>query len=296
MSSNERQRCPTPLCAPASDDPAHERLILSELARTLAVSIGRARQGIEDDVALDTMNEELARFPMDCVVRAPQSWRRNDKWRPSLAELLADVRWRAAARMAALRSIERALQDCRRCCEKRRAYTAGMKSMRIIPVLSALCLALAGDALAQTALERARRDEIVNVPAGDAAMEAAFAKARATLDGFLALLAAPPPNTRTYALKIRITDPGRNDEFFWVTDLKRNGDRFSGQINNTPRSVTNVRLGQVVEFGRGEIYDWMYVDERLRRMMGNFTLCALLAREKPEDAASLKRKTGIVCD
>lgn len=100
----------SPICAPASADPDHERLIVSELARTLAVTVGRARQGVDDDVALDTMTDELARFPVDCVVRALASWRRNDKWRPSLAELLGDVRWRAAPRMAALRSLEAALQ------------------------------------------------------------------------------------------------------------------------------------------------------------------------------------------
>ncbi len=101
----------SPICAPAAADPEHERLIVSELARTLAVTIGRARQGVDDDVALDTMTDELARFPVDCVARALGSWRRNDKWRPSLAELLADVRWRAAPRMAALRAIEAALAD-----------------------------------------------------------------------------------------------------------------------------------------------------------------------------------------
>lgn len=107
----EMQAALRPICAPATADAAHERLIVSELARTLAVTIGRARQGIDDDVALDTMTDELARFPVDCVARALASWRRNDKWRPSLAELLSDVRWRAAPRMAALRSIEAALDN-----------------------------------------------------------------------------------------------------------------------------------------------------------------------------------------
>jgi len=102
-----------PLCAPAGDDARHERMIVSELARTMAVTLGRERQGVDDDVALDTMTEELALFPADCVVRALRSWRRNDKWRPSLAELLGDVRWRAAPRLAALRSIDRALEKTR---------------------------------------------------------------------------------------------------------------------------------------------------------------------------------------
>ena len=59
------------------------------------------------------MTDELARFPVDCVVRALGSWRRNDKWRPSLAELLGDVRWRATLRLAALRSIETALETAK---------------------------------------------------------------------------------------------------------------------------------------------------------------------------------------
>lgn len=170
-----------------------------------------------------------------------------------------------------------------------------MKTIQIVLGASALLLQLTGVAAAQTMLERSRRDEIVNVPAGDAAMEAAFAKARATLDGFLDLLAAPPPGTRLYAVKLRITDGG-NVEYFWANNLKRDGDRFSAQINNTPRSVRNVKMGQVMQFTRGEIYDWMYVDDGKRRMMGNFTACALLTRAKPEEAAEMKRATGLVCD
>ncbi len=178
-------------------------------------------------------------------------------------------------------------------------------ALRTVPVgliaaLSSLLL-LCGIASAQTALERARQDEIVSVPAGDAAMEAAFAKARATLDDFLALLDKPPPNTGVYTVKLRVFDPGNNEvEFFWVGDLNRSGNGFSGRIDNTPRSVTNVREGQVVRFTRSQIYDWMYVDQNFinakRSMVGNFTLCAILAREKPDEAAAVKRETGLVCD
>ena len=184
--------------------------------------------------------------------------------------------------------------------DKGRPWAIRVVPVRVIAAASSLLL-LCGTASAQTALDRARRDEIVSVPTGDAAMEAAFAKARATLDGFLALLDKPPPNTDVYTVKLRIVDPGNKAvEFFWVGDLDRTGDVFSGRIDNTPRSVTNVREGQVVRFTRAEIYDWMYVDYNFinakRRMVGNFTLCALLTREKPEEADAVKRETGLVCD
>jgi hypothetical protein len=54
--------------------------------------------------------DELCRFPIDCVVRALGAWRRNDKWRPALAEILSDVRWRAAPRLKARAAIRKALE------------------------------------------------------------------------------------------------------------------------------------------------------------------------------------------
>src|SRR5688572_17692085 len=111
----------------------------------------------------------------------------------------------------------------------------------------ALLLLDTGIAVAQSALERSRRDEIVPMSDNDPAMRAAFEKARAGLDGFLALLDKPPPGTRLYAVKLLVRN-GDKGEYFWITDLKRNGDRFTGQLNNTPRSVATVREGQIMEF------------------------------------------------
>lgn len=172
--------------------------------------------------------------------------------------------------------------------------------IRLIAAASTFQL-LGGVASAQTALERSRQDLTTGVPVGDNAMEAAFAKARATLDTFLALLDKPPPNTGIYAVKLRIVDPAsRAVEYFWVLDLKRQGDSFSGIINNTPRSVSNVRIGQRMRFTRAEIYDWMYTDSNFlnaqRSIVGNFTMCALLARETPKEAEELRREVGVVCD
>jgi uncharacterized protein YegJ (DUF2314 family) len=152
-----------------------------------------------------------------------------------------------------------------------------------------------GAAIAQSALERSKRDEVTTMSSNEPAMRAAFEKARAGLDGFLALLDKPPPDTRLYSVKIAIRD-GNVNEFFWLTDLTRSGDRFLGRLNNTPRSVKTVHEGQMLTFSREEIRDWMYVDDARQRMVGNFTLCALLTKESPKSAAEMKRATGLVCD
>ena len=127
------------------------------------------------------------------------------------------------------------------------------------------------------------------------AMQRAFEKARATLDDFLKLAAQPPPQLDLFSLKVGITDGGRT-EYFWIGDFKRRGDRFEGRIDNTPQMIKTVRLGQIYEFGRGQIVDWMYLDRPKRKMMGNFTFCALLSKEPPAKAAAQRRQYNLDCD
>lgn len=100
----------TEICRPAAGNAQDEATVIAEVTRTMAVTAGRARDGQDTDIAVDVFVDELARFPLDCVVRALGSWRRNDKWRPTLAEILSDVRWRAAPRIKARAAIRKALE------------------------------------------------------------------------------------------------------------------------------------------------------------------------------------------
>jgi uncharacterized protein YegJ (DUF2314 family) len=158
-----------------------------------------------------------------------------------------------------------------------------------------LCCILTGGTLAQSPVERAQKDQITLVPKEDPAMLAAFDKARASLDGFLAVLKAPAPNTDSYAVKVALKEGGTT-EYFWINNLAREGERFSGTVNNTPYLVKRVKKGDTIRFARGEIYDWTYVDRANRRTIGNFTACALLTHEKPDAAADFKRHYGLQCD
>jgi uncharacterized protein YegJ (DUF2314 family) len=142
--------------------------------------------------------------------------------------------------------------------------------------------------------ERSQKDEVTSVPAGDAAMDAAFKQARATLDDFLAKQKLPPKNTEAYAVKVGISQRG-NTEYFWLGSLTITGDKFEGTINNQPRLVNHVKYGQRYAFKRAEIFDWTYIDRAERRTYGNFTACALLTREPPKEAEEFKRQMGLSC-
>jgi uncharacterized protein YegJ (DUF2314 family) len=139
---------------------------------------------------------------------------------------------------------------------------------------------------------KARRDLTVPVAKGDPAMLAARDMGRATLDHFLSVNENRPPNSRAYALKVRIDDGGKV-EWFWIANFVRQGERFSGHIDNTPRVVSNVRQGQRISFGRSDIADWMYVVDG--RMKGNFTACALMQKEAEAVREEFARKFRMDC-
>ncbi len=156
-------------------------------------------------------------------------------------------------------------------------------------------IAIAAAASGQSAIEQARKDELAVVPRDDPAMGQAFVKARKSLDQFLTLVEGRPPYLRSPSVKVGIAD-GEQVEYFWISSFTRQGDRFSGLVSNQPRLVKNVKSGQAYEFTKSQIVDWMFIDARNNRMMGNYTACALLTREPPEQVAAFKRQYGLECE
>jgi uncharacterized protein YegJ (DUF2314 family) len=144
-----------------------------------------------------------------------------------------------------------------------------------------------------TLMDKARRDDVALVEKNDPDMAAAFRKARETLPEFLALAHAPRPTASKLAVKIAIA-AGDDDEYFWVAQFAPRGDKYGGKINNTPRAAKQVKLGQLVEFSEAEIVDWLYMEGG--KMHGNFTACARLKREPPDQLEAMKKQYGLSCD
>lgn len=167
-----------------------------------------------------------------------------------------------------------------------------MHRILLLVVLLAGCSEANG---AKTVLERATDDNVTEVATGDPAMEAAFAKARASLDGFLKLEKHPPSHLSAFSVKVGIEQDGYT-EFFWLSDLNETASGYSAIIDNQPERVHRVRMGQRYEFARDEIVDWTYRDEQRETMHGNFTACAMLTHEPAEQAAAFKEQFGLSCD
>jgi uncharacterized protein YegJ (DUF2314 family) len=143
-----------------------------------------------------------------------------------------------------------------------------------------------------------------HIPTGDPEMAAAAAKARAGLDDFLTKLDSPPAGTENYSVKIGIVDKGDGIaltgmesvdgvEYFWVGNIRREGDGFLGTIGNEPQVVRNARMGQEISFVKNDIFDWMYF--RDSKIVGNITACPLLLKGSKEELEFYRTTYGLEC-
>lgn len=158
-----------------------------------------------------------------------------------------------------------------------------------IAVRIALCLLLA---FAPSHAGAESDDKAMMIASDDAEMAAAIAKARSSLDEFLALSETPPPGTGKFKLKVMIVD-GNATEHFWVIPFKQTGNGFVGILANEPEIVRNVVLGQNVEFTRDDISDWGYTKNG--RQVGSFTVCVMLKKMSKQEADQMRNQYGFDC-
>ncbi|WP_363650780.1 DUF2314 domain-containing protein [Mesorhizobium sp.] len=160
-------------------------------------------------------------------------------------------------------------------------------------VRAALCLLLALIPLHVQAQGTDNSDDkTVMVAPDDADMAAAIAKARSSLDDFLALSEAPPPGTDKFKLKVMVVD-GNVTEHFWVIPFKRTANGFVGILANEPELVRNVVFGQNIEFTRDDISDWGYTKNG--RQVGSFTVCVMFKQMSKEEADYMRAQYGFDC-
>ena len=117
-----------------------------------------------------------------------------------------------------------------------------------------------------------KQDKIISVKPDDAEMNAAIARARASLPQFWEVFGNPAHGEKGFSLKVRITDK-HGSEHFWLTDIERKDGQLHGIVNNDPDIVKNVKLGQLIAIPEADISDWMYMREG--KMVGNYTLRVL---------------------
>ena len=133
------------------------------------------------------------------------------------------------------------------------------------------------------------RSPIVDLSAGDVEMNAAIARARATLPAFWASYQAPKPPETGHSLKVRFPKPRSGNEFIWMAEVKQLADgRYSGRFANSPRDLPGKRAGDLIEFGEADVSDWMFL--RNGKIVGGETIKPTLKYLPKADADALRAR------
>lgn len=173
-------------------------------------------------------------------------------------------------------------------------------SLALICGLTALSMGLAhaeptGDAKTATAPKKAEEKQaVVEINDQDPAMKAAFKKAQASLDGFLKIHAANDPDSNSPTVRVKLSE-GKVTEYVWLHPFEKDGNDFKGTVNSAPSLLKKISLGSTVKFQRKDIVDWTYYELKARRMHGNFTTCAQLAKAPAAEVEALKKAYGLDC-
>ena len=141
-------------------------------------------------------------------------------------------------------------------------------------------LASAGPSLAG-AIEPAVTRNAENGPA----VNAAIARARATLPDFWQHLAASADDESLFLIKFNLSNGMSDAEYIWVGDIQLQNGRISGVLMNQPLNG-RYRKGQQVEIPESAIGDWAIFKGRV--MQGNHTTRVQLEQMPAEEAAQLR--------
>ena len=133
------------------------------------------------------------------------------------------------------------------------------------------------------------RSPVIDLSSGNAEMNAAIAKGRATLPTFWASYDAPKPSETGHSLKVRFPNPRNNGEHIWMAEVKKlpNG-AYSGLFANEPRDLPGKRAGDKVEFTEADISDWMFM--RNGKIVGGETIKPTLKSLPKADADALRAR------
>ena len=156
-------------------------------------------------------------------------------------------------------------------------------------VLVAVVAAFAGLGAPTAGAKAEDRSPVIDVNNGNAEMNAAIAKARATLPTFWASFEAPKPSETGHSLKVRFPTHRNNGEHIWIADVKKTADgRYAGRFANEPRDLPGKRAGDVTEFKQADITDWMFT--RNGKIVGGETIKPLLKSMPKADADALRAR------
>jgi uncharacterized protein YegJ (DUF2314 family) len=126
----------------------------------------------------------------------------------------------------------------------------------------------------------------IEVPKNHAAMHGAVIQARKTIGQFIAALKHPAPGQKDFEIKKAFIRHGEI-EHIWLSDVQFTGNRLQARVDNQPRKIQGLKLGQVVSVDPKEISDWLYIDNG--KLVGGYTVRVQYSELSPKEKQEFDR-------
>jgi uncharacterized protein YegJ (DUF2314 family) len=154
-------------------------------------------------------------------------------------------------------------------------------------LLGAPGLARAEHTLAREDVKPGVEPQFFSVDQHNHRMRKAAQKARRTVGVFIDAMRHPAAGQHDFEVK-KPFKQGDVVEHIWLSDVTFSGNRFHGYVDNRPREIKGLRLGQRVSVNPGEISDWAFVENG--RLVGGYTIRVLYAELPPAGRLALEKE------
>jgi uncharacterized protein YegJ (DUF2314 family) len=181
---------------------------------------------------------------------------------------------------------------CRFCLMQDNLRTISLIALVAAPVIAGLTLsAQAANVVAQELKQGSTEPPYFQVPKDQhhAAMQLAVKEARKTVEKFITALEHPGPGQQDFEVKKPFIQ-GNQVEHIWLSDVRFIGKRFQGRIDNQPRKIGGLKVGQIVSVSPRDISDWLYIDNG--KLVGGYTVRVHYNELSPQQKQEFDRQAN----
>ena len=127
----------------------------------------------------------------------------------------------------------------------------------------------------------------------DIEMQAAFQKARSTLDVFTTKIQTPHPNRTYVAVKVRFFPPDALPQDIWVDGVTYQAGELRGNVGDDIPSL-HLSFGKNIIVPTKDILDWMLVEDG--KLMGGYTIHLAFSRMTPDEKVRFLKTLDYLLD
>ena len=160
----------------------------------------------------------------------------------------------------------------------------------LMPLFAASCATQPSNhTLARELVRPGVKPECFQIKDDDIEMAKAVKKARSSVRTFIAAVLHPTAAQRDFEVKKPFVHEG-SVEHIWLSDVNFSGGRFHGRVDNRPRNIPGLKMGDLVSVNPNEITDWAFVDKGT--LVGGYTIRVLFNELSPERKDAMEKEAN----